>query len=812
MHLHRKWGDKMAIITKEVVGTTSKSNVTVWAEWNALQPPNRRCYAKAHKSEGGSITFPQPLSGYTKCELVLSATITNSTYKGYSGSGIGLSLGGRLFQSTGSTTLQNVTPSTSIACGTFGNANQEITSLNLPESTKIEELWLTGNAKYVYTFEIGDPTVENLTYQGNFWERPIIVNWRSQNQSGYEYELYYNNNKVKSGTGNKETTFTIPANTFTGTLPASVRVRTYNVDDEGNKYYSNWSEQSISLKDIEATISNLIIEGNEWEKAIRLSWRSTDQEKFKIEVFKSNTLVHTYTGTTLTEYIIPEETLERGEYSFKVWVAYANRFVNYTERTANLKDVQATVSNIALSGSNIDLDLILSWDSTDQHLYEVEIYKDSEKVKSYSGSIDKAVSIPHNSLTTGLHKFKVRIAYKDRWTEWKEINATLVEAMPSIGVLEPDGVIIDKDYPTHIWWTSTNQSKWKITIDNATVYEGTWQTEYIIPAGMLQTGKHTINLVVTYVTGAGVQKNAYKNAEFIVQGKPPIPTFTNSMEFTTSRPTFTWDTQDQQGYILEILKDNAIVWTTEWQNGLVTRQKVLTYLENGTYIARLKIINQFSVESDYGKTTFTVSANESTAITLNISPLTNAVSLAWDNIGYKFNVFYIIRNGEVIAKTTDTIYTDFTVFGECSYVVRGVNANDIYKDSNIVLVDFKMNHSCIATVDAVKDMLNVSKSKEQYPFKGSLEIAHSILHMNGRTLPISIFGEHETNTFNITFNTKNLNKFIEMYKRRKVFCYRDKYEKLYLTIDKPNYEIDPTGYHVTVSATETYFKEVVAYD
>lgn len=288
----------MAIITKEVAGTTSKSNVTVWAEWNALQLPNRRCYAKAYKSEGGPITFPQPLSGYSKCDLVLSATLTNSTYKGYSGSGIGLSLGGRLFQSTGSTTLQNVTPSTSIPCGTFGNANQEITSLNLPESTKIEELWLTGNAKYVYTFEIGDPTVENLTYQGNFWERDIIVNWRSQNQAGYEYELYYNNNKVKSGTGNKETTFTIPANTFTGTLPSSVRVRTYNVDDEGNKYYSEWSEKSISLKDIEATITNLLVSSEYWEKDIELSWQSTDQEQLKIEVFKDNTIVKTYTGTT----------------------------------------------------------------------------------------------------------------------------------------------------------------------------------------------------------------------------------------------------------------------------------------------------------------------------------------------------------------------------------------------------------------------------------------------------------------------------------------------------------------------------------
>ena len=655
------------------------------------------------------------------------------------------------------------------------------------------------------------PTLSNLSTVGNLWEKSIDVNWRSENQEGYEYETYYNNELKTKGTGGVQTGFTIPAKTFPGTFPASVRVRAYRTYN-GVKYYSSWAEQSITLKDIEATVSSLIIEGDKWEKSIKVSWRSTDQEQFKLEVFKANDLVKTYTGTTATAYTIQAETLTQGDYTFKVTVAYANRFVNATERTINLKDVQATVGNLALSGSNIDLDLSLSWDSADQHKYEVEIYKDTTQVKAYSGTLDKNVAIPHNSLTTGLHKFKVRVAYKDRWTQWIEINVTLVEATPSIGVLEPDGVIVDKDYPTRIWWTSSNQTKWKITLDGSTFYEGTWQTEHTIPGGMLQTGKHTLNLVVTYITVAGVEKTAFKNAEFIVQGKPPIPTFTNGNSFTTSRPIFSWDTQDQQGYLLEILKDNNLVWSTEWQNGLVTRQKVLTYLPNGTYTARLKIINQFSIESDYGKTTFTVNASEASTITLDAIKHQNTVQLSWDNIGYKFEKFYIIRNGEVIAKTTDTIYTDYTAFGECIYVVRGVNASDIYKDSNLVSITFMVDYSCIATVEDLSDMLNVSISKEQFAFKGSLEITQSIMHMTGRALPVTIFSEHETNTYNITFNQKQLGKFAQMYRRRQVFCYRDKREKLYLTISNPNYDIDPTGYSFKVSATQTYFDEVIEYD
>lgn len=744
------------------------------------------------------------------------------------------------------------------------------------------------------------PQVTNLDTIGQFWEQPIIVNWRADNQSGYEYECYYNNNLVKSGVGGIEKTFTLPSNTYSGTLGASIRVRPYR-ENNGIKYYGSWAEKTLSLKDIEATISdvstigelweqpikvawnsvnqeqfkievfkdsqlvktytgttakeytipanqlsngthtikvwvgyqnrfvnsvnksitlrdiiatisNLIISDSYYEKPILLSWRSENQQQFRVEVLKNNTVVKTYTGTTATTYTIPADQLTSGEHAIRVTVAYANRYVNSTEKNVTLVDVKAIVQDLALSGSSIDLPLTFSWASTDQQAYEYEIYKDAARVKNGSGTTTTSISIANNTLTTGLHKFMVRVAYKSRWTTWEEINVNLVETLPSIGVLEPDGVIVDKDYPIRIWWTSQNQSKWKVILDGGSPIEGTWQTEYIVPAATLQTGKHTINLTVTYVTSKGIEKIAFKNAEFIVQGKPPIPTFTNSNLFTTSRPTLSWDTQDQQGYILEILKDDVLVWTTEWQNGLVTRQKVLDYLPNGTYVAKLKIINQFSIESDYGKMTFTVNATESTAITLDAQKIGNAISLSWNNIAYKFEKFYIIRNGCIIGTTTDTIYTDYTAFGSCNYIIRGVNASDIYKDSNIAIVDFIVDYSVVATIDALDDMLNVSISNEQYAFNGNLEVANSIMHMSGRVLPVFVFGAHETNTFDIVFNQKNLDKFKEMLRRRQVFCYRDKHEKLFLSISNPSYDIDVTGYKVRVSGTETDYSEVVEYD
>ena len=803
----------MALITKEVVGTTSKSNVTVWAEWNALQPPNRRCYAKAYKSEGGAITFPQPLSGYTKCDLVLSATITNSTYKGYSGSGIGLSLGGRLFQSTGSTTLQNVTPSTSIACGTFGNANQDITSLNLPESTKIEELWLTGNAKYVYTFEIGDPTVENLTYQGNFWERPIIVNWRSQNQAGYEYELYYNNNKIKSGTGNKETTFTIPANTFTGTLPASVRVRTYNVDDEGNKYYSDWSEKSISLKDIEATITNLLVSSEYWEKDIELSWQSTDQEQLKIEVFKDNTIVKTYTGTTSSRYIIPAETLTAGNYTFKVWVGYANRFVNFATKNVTLKDIVPTITELNLSGSNIDYSLTLGWTSTDQQKYEAEILKDEELKNSLSGTLDKQIVFPNNTLETGNYTFRVRVGYKDRWSEWAKITVTLIESFPSIGAFEPDSITVKKEEDIRIWWTSTNQSSWEIKIDSTLTYTGTYETEKILPPNTLTVGNHKLTLIVTYRTALGVEKKVSKTVEFKVQGKPPLPTFTSGNRFMTSLPVISWDTQEQQGYLLEILKDDVIVWTTKWQNGLVTRQKVLKILEDGTYKARLKIMNVFTIESDYAIQEFTVSTNEVTEISLQATQIDKYIQLTWDNINDTFNVFFIIRDGIYIGKTSETIYNDYTACNKHDYVIVGLNFNNVAKYSNLVNIGCSIDGCVMATVDNLTNMINVGRVVNNYNFSGSINLTGEAIYCTGREKPVMVWGEHSQATYTLKFiDHENYFRFIEMCKRRQVFCYRDRNQKLFLSVNTPKYELDNVLAEYNITALEVDYSEVVDID
>lgn len=658
---------------------------------------------------------------------------------------------------------------------------------------------------------VSNPTLTNLNYVGDLWERPITFNWMQSNQEGYEYELYSNNVLVKSGTGGTENSFQVPGYTFTSSLNPTIRIRNYRTY-AGVKYYSSWVEKSLSLKDIEATISNLLVEGDYWEKSIKVSWQSINQQQFKVEVLKSNSIVKTYTGTTLNNYTIAAEQLGEGEYTIRVTVAYANRFVNSTDRTVTLKNIIPTVSDLALSGSNIDLALLFSWVSTDQQKYEVEILKDVSPITTFSGTAGTSVSIPHSTLTTGLHKFRVRVAYKDRWSDWKEYTANLTETLPSIGAFEPDGVITERDNPIRIWWTSQNQSKWKLVIDDTTTYTGTTEKEKILVAGALQTGKHSMVLTVTYVTSASVEKHITKKAEWIVQGKPPIPTITSLDTFTSSRPLFTWDTQDQQGYILDVLKDNIIVYSTDWQNGLVTEHKVLEYLPNGAYTIRVKIINQFSLESDYGSKQITINASEATIITLKTMAFENSITLTWDNVNNAFDKFYIIRNEEVIASTTGTTYTDYTAFKECIYTVRGVTTTDTYKDSNTVYEECNIPIGIMCTIGALDDTIQVGLSRKEFNFSGSIELSSTQIALSGRELLVTIFGEHSNNTYELTFTSKELFKFLDMCKRREIFLYRDKRQKLFLSISNPNYTIDHLGIEYSVQAIEVDYKEGIAYD
>ncbi|MHC1749476.1 MAG: hypothetical protein AB9856_14485 [Cellulosilyticaceae bacterium] len=662
---------------------------------------------------------------------------------------------------------------------------------------------------------IGALDVNNTSIQNQ-----TLVTWYSQNQQHFWIEIWKNNTLIYNH--NEETSrnnYLLPNNIFTQIGDYTIKVK---AKKQNNILESEWATKTVNFTINQPSVTNLLQIGEYWEEDIAINCRAENCTSFEWELYQNNNKIGNTITTTQPKAIIQANTFAqkdncsvrvRGINNYQGIIAYSN----WQEISLRLQDVQPTLSNLALSGSNIDLKLVFSWVATDQQKFEAEIKRDEELIKNYNGTTTNLVEIPPGTLTVGLYKFRVRVAYKDRWTAWQEITVTLVETLPSIGLLEPDGIIVERDDNIRVWWISTNQTKWalKLKDDSGSIktYTGTTVKENILPPGILVNGPCSMELTVYYITQTGIEKKVVKEAEFIVHGKPPIPTITSGNNFTTSRPLAEWDSQDQQGYILDILDaKNNIVYSTDWENGLVTQHKVLDYLPIGAYTLRIKVVNQYSLESDYGIQQITINAVEATTITLNAIALESSVMLNWNNINNKFTKFYILRNGITITKTNDTKYIDHTAWGECTYTIRGITAQDVYKDSNRAYAECNIRHGIMATVNSMDDIIEVGLSRDEFNFSGSIGLEGTEVILSGRELPVVIFGEHRKGVYNINFVRDDLFRFIDMCKRRQTFLYRDNRQKLYLTINSPSYKIDHFGLEYSIQATEVDYKEGIEYD
>ncbi|MEG1541725.1 MAG: hypothetical protein RR372_07250, partial [Oscillospiraceae bacterium] len=551
---------------------------------------------------------------------------------------------------------------------------------------------------------------------------------------------------------------------------------------------------------------------NEWENPITLTWLSENQQQFKVEVYKNNTIVKTYTGTTAKTYTIVAEQLTPGLHTFKVTVGYANRFVNSDQQNVDLKNVLATISNLSLSGSNIDLALTLNWSSENQQKYEVEIYKNQTKVKNYTGTTNKFVNIPVATLTVGLHTFKVRVAFKDRWSEWKSIDQTLIETLPSIGILEPDGRIVNKDEPIRVYWTSTNQSRWELNV-SGNMFNGTFETEKYLNPGLLgEAGRKSMTLKVHYVVGAK-DKVVQKTVEFIARGIPSNPTITSPSSFNYNRPVLEWDTSDQKAYQIQLL-DNAmnIIYDTGWLNGLAVIHKIHDYIPNGNYIFKIRIKNIYADTSNWSSQQIIINAVAQTRPTIKAYEIDNIVTIKWDNPLDVYSTFYIFRDDEMIASTNKLEYADYTAQGSPVYRIRGVTNSDVYSDSKDVVCNIDFNFPLI-TCGGLSAVLMYRKNDSDLSI--SYNPMSSKVFFDGRKKPVTFNGMSEDVSYSFTcveLNSEAWDNILNIARLKQPILYRSNKYKLWLTLEPLDIEDNVSNTVYTIDAYETDYSEVIDYD
>nr|DAE12396.1 MAG TPA: Oligo alginate lyase [Siphoviridae sp. ctR5S1] len=314
----------------------------------------------------------------------------------------------------------------------------------------------------------------------------------------------------------------------------------------------------------------------------------------------------------------------------------------------------------------------------------------------------QSVTIPANTFTGLSMQWRVAVTAnsgKVSVSEW--VTLSTADAESTAAIKSPKGEIVDASRPvafawTHIISTGTAQTKAELQISTdmqtwtalATVTGA--EMTYTAPANTLGSGTKYWR-VRTYNTdnAAGAWSDA---AEFICVGAPAAPAV--SIKSQSPRPVIGWQSSEQLAYQLEI--DG--VYSSGTYYGTEKTWTAPMYLEDGEYIVRVRVQNEYAMWSPWGSAALQVANTAGPAINL-MAEAGDTVRLSWSAAGgYHYNFYLIYRDGKLIAKTTEHTYTDLRSIGRVSYQVRGCfAASSNYRLSNTVTVTASV--PCVTLID-----------------------------------------------------------------------------------------------------------------
>ena len=366
----------------------------------------------------------------------------------------------------------------------------------------------------------------------------------------------------------------------------------------------------------------------------------------------------------------------------------------------------------------------------------------------------QSVTIPANTFTGLSMQWRVAVTAnsgKVSVSEW--VTLSTADAESTAAIKSPKGEIVDASRPvafawTHIISTGTAQTKAELQISTdmqtwtalATVTGA--ETTYTAPANTLGSGTKYWR-VRTYNTdnAAGAWSDA---AEFICVGAPAAPAV--SIKSQSPRPVIGWQSSEQLAYQVEI--DG--VYSSGTHYGTDKTWTAPMYLEDGEYIVRVRVQNEYAMWSPWGSAALQVANTAGPAINLT-AEAGDTVRLSWRAAGgYHYNFYLIYRNGKLIAKTQELTYTDLRSIGSVSYQVRGCfDTSSNYRLSNTVTVTASV--PCVTLIDLdTGDVLPLPYSASTHRTTGrNLSRGVQSVQLAGRRYPTIERSMHYAETISV---------------------------------------------------------------
>lgn len=384
--------------------------------------------------------------------------------------------------------------------------------------------------------------------------------------------------------------------------------------------------------------------------------------------------------------------------------------------------------------------VVLQWkDGTDGTVHEISLGKASG-YQMPAGTLPVSDSI----------MWQLKATSNDNLTfesGWKPIRTT--DYVPTVSPVSPNGEYVGAgDVVTFKWSYSipsgTKQTAFEIQTKSgaasfATILTGTGEaTEATVPVSSLPSGE--VSWRVRAANGEGVYSEWSAAKTFMVVSPPaqPFVTVTNK----TARPEVSWQSEAQQGYEVQIGSySTGVVYGTEKQ----AKSKI--YLPDGNTVARVRVINEFGLWSEWSEVAFAVANNPIAAsVVLDVSGGVDA-RLSWSAVAAAEG-YQIFRNGEKIADTKETKYTDRLSIGANEYFVKAY-AGNYHVDSNQETAEISVEHPVVAALDGEWIHLPLSATSQR-EIKMQLSRDANLVRYAGFRYQMPEFTPYRTRTYNIS--------------------------------------------------------------
>lgn len=411
-----------------------------------------------------------------------------------------------------------------------------------------------------------------------------------------------------------------------------------------------------------------------------------------------------------------------------------------------------------------------------------------------SGSINSVVisgnatayTMPANTLPESQNLFwriKTATAEGEIISNWQKFQT--VDSTPEVTALSPSGTYADGTKAIRLVWsyaveTGTAQTAYDTQYKTASgdwtdlQSKSTGNAYADIPEGTLPAGN--IQWRVRAYNQDGIASEWSNALTMVVISSPAAPQV--RITAATPRPEIAWTSIDQQAYQVVIGS-----YDSGLQFGTAKSFKCPEYLADGQTRARVRIMNAYSLWSEYGSTDFEIeNTTPAAAPVLSGSGGVNA-NLRWTG-AEGASGYLVYREGKKIAEVTGDEYTDRYAIGQKSYFVRAVfPGTDFYADSNTMQIVSVSEAPVICDMDG-GEWIPLRYSTTVLPatqINAQQEI--SLMHYSGSQYPtpeISSFRQR-TYTINTAFQDMGMAYRFEALIGKKT-CLKDQYQNLIIGI------------------------------